>query len=649
MIGFFPEPYPDELLYSLGARYSIQVEYKNKARALRELFGESSATAIVSLPCNLLHLIEVLPADHHYTVDQLIDEFTLLPFYSPFLPIERVKKIRRNMAGSNSNLIHDSSGIAPSNVRAPRWFKYCPVCALEDEEQFGERYWHRLHQLPGVEVCSLHKVLLEESNIPASNRIRSYEFFGFSQVVEVKPARPLDLNNFFHQILIRLANDANWLLHQKELTPGFSFLHSRYIELLTAKGFASKSGIISSKALTNAFIEYFSPENLEILQCSFDKDKPSRWLNLIFTDLKRNKAHHPLRHLLLIQFLGKTVEEFCDTDVSIELSNQPFGDAPWPCLDPTSSHFKKLTVHECHIEASRKTARTIGKFYCNCGFAYSRIAADPPAENQFQFDRLVSSSTSWENKLRELWNDPNLSLRAIGRQLGVDRVTVKYHASHQGLPFPRLGSSDKRPAKADAEFIARHQRLQSDFQKQLSTCRAAWLSIREKHPNAGRSELRQNYLLIHDWLYRNDSEWLEANQPSPYVRTESARKVDWNARDLELSERVKAVAINIKEMPGCPVRVTLKAISIALNQAGLRQKSQNKLPLTDRVLVEVIETDEEFAVRRIQWVINSISSQEILLTRNQLFSKAGIRSNRIKEMQQVQKAVNGYLSQTFIL
>lgn len=29
--------------------------------------------------------------------------------------------------------------------------------------KYGETYWHRIHQVPGVNVCPKHKTLLEDS------------------------------------------------------------------------------------------------------------------------------------------------------------------------------------------------------------------------------------------------------------------------------------------------------------------------------------------------------------------------------------------------------------------------------------------------------------------------------------------------------
>lgn len=90
MIGWFPAPYPDELLYSICARYKEQVAYPSHYPANEDLFGHVRIYAGIALPANLALLVSALPSGHHLTADRLMDNHTLLPFYSYFLPADRV-------------------------------------------------------------------------------------------------------------------------------------------------------------------------------------------------------------------------------------------------------------------------------------------------------------------------------------------------------------------------------------------------------------------------------------------------------------------------------------------------------------------------------------------------------------------------------
>src|SRR6266508_697540 len=104
MIGLFPAPYQDELLYSICARYGALMQYQNQRGANVELFGRSGA--IVDLPCNLRYLTMLLPPNQYYTIEAIVNQHSLLNFYIPFLPSARVKSIRNEMSLANGSLVH---------------------------------------------------------------------------------------------------------------------------------------------------------------------------------------------------------------------------------------------------------------------------------------------------------------------------------------------------------------------------------------------------------------------------------------------------------------------------------------------------------------------------------------------------------------
>jgi len=101
MIGFFPEPYPDELCYSLFTRYCRRAGYRDRISTVRDLFGSKSFRAVVDMPRRPDYLIALLPPRHGYTADRFIDEHTLLPFYAAFLSQERVACVRAEMRQSS--------------------------------------------------------------------------------------------------------------------------------------------------------------------------------------------------------------------------------------------------------------------------------------------------------------------------------------------------------------------------------------------------------------------------------------------------------------------------------------------------------------------------------------------------------------------
>src|SRR5260370_39857782 len=85
---------------------------------------------------------------------------------------ERYYQLREKMVTGNEQLIHKTVGRASADVPHLNRLRYCALCAKDARVNFGECYWHRLHQLPGVEICPIHKVFLENSEITILTDLR---------------------------------------------------------------------------------------------------------------------------------------------------------------------------------------------------------------------------------------------------------------------------------------------------------------------------------------------------------------------------------------------------------------------------------------------------------------------------------------------
>ncbi|MBD2198574.1 MULTISPECIES: TnsD family Tn7-like transposition protein [Calothrix] len=643
MIAFFPDPYPDELLYSICARFSDRTQYPNTCLTTQELCGTWGAKLTIDLPRHLNHLVSVLPKGHLYTVDILINNHTLLPFYSPFLPTERVEIIRENMERSNQRGIHQSSGISPSIIRSPNFLRFCPLCAEEDRTQFGETYWHRLHQISGVEVCPTHVVFLEDSTVAARNQIHSYKLFAAEENLTTIPPRCLDLSQPHHTDLLNIAKDVVWLLNQKNFNPGFNLLKERYGFLLAEHEFAAYNTYhVHVKKLKKAFNDYYSLSFLKELQAEVDEEKDSNWLSCIIKDLKQNQAHHPIRHLLLIQFLGYTIEQF----FQIPIPKKPFGDGPWPCLNKVSEHYNQLVIKECKItKNSWESQRPIGIFSCSCGFVYSRRGPDKYPEDEFKITRIKSYGSVWELALKNLWEDSSVTWIEMTRQLGVEERAIIKHGAVLDLKFPRLGPTGESTRKN--KFINRKAKTKKvPTSDELETYRRNWLSIREEKPEFGRRKLMKEFPSTYLWLRRYDTEWLKAHLPLAKCGGVK-RVVDWENRDAELENAVRLSALQIKSQAGRPQKVTKGAICKHLDKRGQIQHNLHKLPKTKQALTEVVETCEEFAVRKVKWAAECFHQENISPAWSQLVILACVYD--FKEVPQVKDAIDAALEALALL
>lgn len=163
MIGFFPEAYEDELVYSQLARYYVRTGYTSYRAVANELFQNSGARPHIE------YFIKFTPGaleaiTRNISFEDVIMKHTMYPYYARFYPRE-VKKAAfedlMQMGGAVRNMLTGSL----RRYGEDRFLRYCPLCFKEDIENYGESYWHRTHQLPSVNVCPKHHCYLCNSTV----------------------------------------------------------------------------------------------------------------------------------------------------------------------------------------------------------------------------------------------------------------------------------------------------------------------------------------------------------------------------------------------------------------------------------------------------------------------------------------------------
>src|SRR5690349_11644110 len=112
MIGFFPVLINKEPLYGGLSRLSRYlgpgVSYK---RLNQILFDDYNMKSTIDLPSHLKNLESNIKSITDYTAKYLIENHTLLPFYSPFLVASKRATLVASMLSENGNTIHTRLGI----------------------------------------------------------------------------------------------------------------------------------------------------------------------------------------------------------------------------------------------------------------------------------------------------------------------------------------------------------------------------------------------------------------------------------------------------------------------------------------------------------------------------------------------------------
>lgn len=168
MTMYLPEIYPDELVYSWLARYYIQTGYVRYAFVAEELFQSKTVRPDIEFVNQytapmLQAITEIMP------MSEIIENHTMFPYYGRFLQKERRNRAYTAMIQTKGNY-HNLLPMPKRKGNTDRYLRYCPVCAENDRKQYGEAYWHRIHQLQGVNICPIHKCYLINSAVRISGK-----------------------------------------------------------------------------------------------------------------------------------------------------------------------------------------------------------------------------------------------------------------------------------------------------------------------------------------------------------------------------------------------------------------------------------------------------------------------------------------------
>ena len=169
MISYFPTPYPDELLYSQLARYYTKSGYMAYTYAAEELYISKIVRPdmefVNAFTPNALRMIT-----RDMPMEDVVLQHTMFPYYGRFLPLERRQRAFEALVSMQGNY-HNLLPIPTRKGNTDRYLRYCPMCAEQDRQDYGETYWHRTHQMIGVVACPVHGCCLMNRSVVISGKM----------------------------------------------------------------------------------------------------------------------------------------------------------------------------------------------------------------------------------------------------------------------------------------------------------------------------------------------------------------------------------------------------------------------------------------------------------------------------------------------
>ena len=307
VLPFFPESHPDETFLSRVSRYHLLSGNATKAATDHELFGKRVVLDFVVPAQALSTLAARLPGDPELVLQALVQENTLLPAFFPFLGTEATPVPQEIPLGPHY------SGLG----RLPKWAvgKYgesrlCVECLKEDISGRGIGYWHRGHQLPGVQACWHHqRPLLQGCPVCRRPFARAHHLLSMPWANCPCGWKPAEHSNATksNDVDVRYAEFAARLLESNlpPLKPGQ--LIRAYRHKIAAHGLVRKTSV-SWTAVLEALHSEFGEEFLAATDTAYRAGQLRWWLRLAVLE---GQLELPFtRHVILSMFLFGDFESF---------------------------------------------------------------------------------------------------------------------------------------------------------------------------------------------------------------------------------------------------------------------------------------------------------------------------------------------------
>lgn len=601
MINQFPYFYKDEILYGTLSRYHLLSGNLNYKDTLKEIFGSESLIPTIEFPSKLEYFENNCLKYLGLSADYIIQNHSMLPLYVPFIPKQRLTIIKEEMKHCDGKGIKAKVGTLAGGICKKDELMYCPICAKDDIKTYGQSYFHRIHQCPGVNVCPQHHCLL---NKYAVNRyeVSRLKYINFEQnLINLDEIKYIDNQNL--NLLVDVAKGLNYLLDNNLEEYDQNWVHKKYRLLLEQKGLLIAGNRIRQRELFDEFKAFYPRELLTLLESDVDANNEYNWLKVALRNQKR--VTHPIRNILIILFLSGGLEAFFQS--SLQRSDKKY----YPCLNPVCSNYRKHVVRKYEITYDSKSKKQIITLYCKCGFVYARKVSD----DIYSVGRIKNFGHVWEEKLKDLIISSSLSLRRLALTMRCDPKTIVKYAEKLGLS-DKINSKMKLHNESYDKITS--NKIDSDkYRKNI-------IALIKDTPGISRTEVRNRLKKQYMWLYRNDREWLDKNMPERKNNNYHNQRVSWNKRDDELLKLLQN-EFNLLKQLNDSRRITTTLIGRRINMLALLEKNLDKLPKSKNFIESMVETVEDFQKRRVGRVIADLKSEGKEIAKWKIYRKAGLR------------------------
>lgn len=222
-------------------------------------------------------------------LEEFIHSHTLLPYAVAFMSLKDKDRILSSLLTGRSDLC--LAAVSQNATKSTSVLKFCVACKAQDMLRYGETYWRRAHQLPGVLMCAVHEQPLRLSDADISskrlmvppNEVQSLRVCAY----RVPQAVSVDIARFSDQALRFGLSHGDWT--------------ERYRDLATRQGYSLTSGQIFGEVLSADLHAFYGDTYLSALGANINLARRNSWPALLVRSSGANTT--ALKHVLLNIFL----------------------------------------------------------------------------------------------------------------------------------------------------------------------------------------------------------------------------------------------------------------------------------------------------------------------------------------------------------
>ncbi len=476
----FPRPFAHlptlhetETLYSWFGRIRVLNGRPQATQLCLRLFGTPSSALAHDIPTDLEQFtaqFEDVPNAQHLAL-----RHSVVGYYLPWLSPERVDLVMNYARFGGIANVRMRLGL-PATRLGKHPLKACRSCLYNEQANRGYALWHVRNQYPSVWACEEHQEVLS-AFLPnqtfrhqrrwfTPHRIRSGDF------KEISVGEPT------FEAISRMSHFSIKASEQTGSTFWPDQLASTYREALAEQGFLTAGGSLRMRRLLLLVAHTYSPLKAIPEFCVVDTLSED-WAGFV-GDVARlaPKPVHPMKHLLLINVLFESWEQFLtayasekdDEFVAPAENCAPRDSRQYAFVDLVVRHGLSITAAGQRMGVTATTAVRWAKLH---GLKYTR-----------RTKRITE----------EILERCRVQLRK-----GTAKKQVANANSVSVVTITRLLSSEPRLHQEWQSAIssARRELYRCDFQALLGDNPGVPLRLLRKLPN-------NHYM----WLYRHDADWL---------------------------------------------------------------------------------------------------------------------------------------------